>query len=723
MSILRRVVTVPLAFLLVALLGVTLSVVQATPASAHQGNIKVSDTQCVDGNSMKATYTVGWTNGTSSGVLYTKLGLYGGSSDNNGWSKEKDVSGSSGSTSFTKTHSFSGSNGPWVAFKIVFSDGYVVGGDTRVEGWNWDKCKPAKPDDVPSVDFEERCDLKAYGFPGVAGIVKRTGIATHTWNGEKWVLGDTKWGNWKVDHEYTDDEYFKNCAGDNPGPKYGEWSDWSSEQPTCEKTTVTQTRTRTKTTYKWDVSKRDWVVDEVTTEHKERTIKLSDEDFWALGCAGDKPDPKPLSDSKDRCELTELGFPGLSGFISRTGSQPYVKGDREWVLGEKQWKDWVYDRDYTDQEFFDNCAGKPEPDKVETEKGKWVGEPTCEAPSIYQTREVTTTTTKQQWNTATRQWEWAAPVSVTITEIAKEPTTLSEAEVKACHPKDAPKVTYEAQTCIVGDQGVGEFHGGSLSITADGWTVKVFDKDAKEVTDLTNLNPGDYTVLAALSNPDTTSPGNIDGWKANEDGSISKVVTVPKADDCTVLPADPIRVPQTDGYSTCDGVFSRSWDEVSYPEWVDGKWILADPVVENDTGFVKVRDLTNDEWVELGCVPDEPEPLVKPKSDSKMTCEGVFERSWDVATYYDWVWFDQPREDGSRGEWVLGSSTVENDTDWQKVRSLTGAEKDAKGCVATTPPPSLPNTGAGDSMLAYTVIALIVTGVGVVMRLKTLRRV
>ncbi len=134
-----------------------------------------------------------------------------------------------------------------------------------------------------------------------------------------------------------------------------------------------------------------------------------------------------------------------------------------------------------------------------------------------------------------------------------------------------------------------------------------------------------------------------------------------------------------------------------------------------------IKGLTNDEWVELGCVPDAPEPLVKPKSDSQMTCDGVFDRSWDVVTYHDWVWFDQPQEDGSRGEWVLGSSTVENDTGWQKVRSLTDAEKDAKGCVTTTPPPSLPNTGASDSMLAYALIALIGVSAGVVMRLKTLR--
>ena len=137
---LKGVLRVAVALTLTFGVFVTTAHVSEGKAEAHQGNIKVSDTACVDSNTMKATYTVGWTNGTSSGVLYTKLGLYGGTSDTSGWAKEKDVTGASGSATFTKNHSFSGSNGPWVAFRIVFSDGYVVGGDTRVEGWNWTGC-------------------------------------------------------------------------------------------------------------------------------------------------------------------------------------------------------------------------------------------------------------------------------------------------------------------------------------------------------------------------------------------------------------------------------------------------------------------------------------------------------------------------------------------------------------------------------------------------------
>ena len=102
--------------LVLTVLGV---IAPATTASAHQGNIKVSATDCVDGNSMKATYTVGWSNGTSSGKLYTKSGLYSGGTSTSGWDFEKNVSGASGSASFTKTHTFSGSNGPWIAFKIL----------------------------------------------------------------------------------------------------------------------------------------------------------------------------------------------------------------------------------------------------------------------------------------------------------------------------------------------------------------------------------------------------------------------------------------------------------------------------------------------------------------------------------------------------------------------------------------------------------------------------
>lgn len=141
----KRCFVVLLAALLAAL-GV--AVITAGPAEAHVGDIRVTG-KCLDADTMTATYTVGWTNGTSTGKLYQRSGLHGqnGNAGNStaGWTYVKDVSGANGSATFTVNHeksSFSGSNGPWWSSKVVFSDGYGVAADTRVEGFDWNKCKP-----------------------------------------------------------------------------------------------------------------------------------------------------------------------------------------------------------------------------------------------------------------------------------------------------------------------------------------------------------------------------------------------------------------------------------------------------------------------------------------------------------------------------------------------------------------------------------------------------
>lgn len=139
-----------LAVLLVAIGGVT---GLASPAEAHVGDISVKAV-CVDADTVSATYTVGWSNGTQTGKLYQRAGLYGSNgnagSSTSGWTYVKDVNGKNGSATFTVIHeksSFSGSNGPWWSSKVVFSDGYGVAADTRIERFDWSKCGPSDTDD------------------------------------------------------------------------------------------------------------------------------------------------------------------------------------------------------------------------------------------------------------------------------------------------------------------------------------------------------------------------------------------------------------------------------------------------------------------------------------------------------------------------------------------------------------------------------------------------
>lgn len=131
--------------LVTLLVAAVLMVVTAGSSQAHTGNISVTAATCINEDAMIATYKPVWANGTSSGKLSTKLGLV---NSGNPWNYIADVAGTDGFTTFDMTHAkgdFSGGNGPWVSFKIVFSDNFVVQGDTRVEGFNWDKCQPVIP--------------------------------------------------------------------------------------------------------------------------------------------------------------------------------------------------------------------------------------------------------------------------------------------------------------------------------------------------------------------------------------------------------------------------------------------------------------------------------------------------------------------------------------------------------------------------------------------------
>ena len=51
----------------------------------------------------------------------------------------------------------------------------------------------------------------------------------------------------------------------------------------------------------------------------------------------------------------------------------------------------------------------------------------------------------------------------------------------------------------------------------------------------------------------------------------------------------------------CTGVETREWEVVRDYVWQDGEWVLGEPEIRNDTGWVQVRRLTTQEREELGC--------------------------------------------------------------------------------------------------------------------------
>lgn len=253
---------------------------------------------------------------------------------------------------------------------------------------------------------------------------------------------------------------------------------------------------------------------------------------------------------------------------------------------------------------------------------------------------------------------------------------------------DAPTIQVWDQKCVVGDQGVGQYTDGGFAVTAaDKVSVVVTDSDDKVVTDPSHVKPGVYTVSASAPKGGAwnTLP---DGWSyVGESKTVIKtVVTVNAAKDCSVQKPPPIIVPKSDSKSDCYGFYTRSWNEVKYPVWKDEAWTFdgVEPVIENDTGFVFDRALTNDEWWKLGCYPEQPPNLVVPMQDTKSDCYAHYLRTWDLVTTYTWVWAEGT--ENGRGSWVAQEPVVQNDTGWVLQSVLTNDEWWAMGCYPEQPP-------------------------------------
>ncbi len=199
--------------------------------------------------------------------------------------------------------------------------------------------------------------------------------------------------------------------------------------------------------------------------------------------------------------------------------------------------------------------------------------------------------------------------------------------------------------------------------------------------------PGSYSVTA------TANQGH-----AFSDGSPTKPFTGNLADkldpntvpDCRPTPPQPKVVHKTDDKMDCSGVFHREWD-LSYPPVWDKTtraWVWGQPVVKNDSGWVKVRDLTPAEKASHNCTkPDRPRPVVEPLSEVRKSCEyGVEHRAGTRTT--DWV-FDE-----NTWQWVASAPIVQWNG-WVFDRGLTATEQQQLGCIQVSPPPGpVPVRGA-----------------------------
>ncbi len=139
---------------------------------------------------------------------------------------------------------------------------------------------------------------------------------------------------------------------------------------------------------------------------------------------------------------------------------------------------------------------------------------------------------------------------------------------------------------------------------------------------------------------------------------------------------DPVVTPLTDQRMTCAaGVESRSGTQTTTYVW-NAETRTYDPVVGAEVwaAWTFVRVLTDAEFTQLGCQPDQPDPVVAPLSDEQISCDmGVESRSGSQTTSYVWNAATRTYEPAV-GDEVWG--------DWVQVRDLTTAESLELECIA-----------------------------------------
>lgn len=180
-------------------------------------------------------------------------------------------------------------------------------------------CLPNQHPAEPRTKTEESCELGGYThYTGTEAYIEtEPGV---------WVLsGVVVWDVETTFTAYSDEEYFKACAPDEPTKDphvvIGKWGDG---QPTCSNPEVEVERTTTTTTftYEWNVQTRVW--DETATDTVEvdtKTVTLGDD----VDCSPDVPETLAYTGGGDEplgwIGLSLLGFGLLMVAMARKGAK------------------------------------------------------------------------------------------------------------------------------------------------------------------------------------------------------------------------------------------------------------------------------------------------------------------------------------------------------------------------------------------------------------------
>lgn len=109
---------------------------------------------------------------------------------------------------------------------------------------------------------------------------------------------------------------------------------------------------------------------------------------------------------------------------------------------------------------------------------------------------------------------------------------------------------------------------------------------------------------------------------------------------------------KTDDRTSCEnGVEHREWDEVTTYSWNGQTWVPT-TTVQNDTGWVHVRDLTAAEKAELNCTkPPQPPAETREVQQSEESCTLGGVHTWTDVYTTEYVW------DADSFSWVAGQET------------------------------------------------------------------
>jgi hypothetical protein len=170
-----------------------------------------------------------------------------------------------------------------------------------------------------------------------------------------------------------------------------------------------------------DDSDGTWVTNEGTVKHFSGTLAGPD----ASLCTPKKPNPVPVSESVEGCDLIAYGL--LPGTGHRNGTRDWALVDGQWVLQAPAWGPYVQDHALTDDEYQAQCAGpKPEP-QTRTVHQEESG---CDVGGVHSWDEVYTT--PFVWDHVTKTWVLGEETGPVVENDTLTPYTAQELEDLGC---------------------------------------------------------------------------------------------------------------------------------------------------------------------------------------------------------------------------------------------------------------------------------------------------